>query len=578
MTAPVKVTIKDWGKGLNKDQPSWELAPGFWSDGQNVRFRVGKAERVGGIASVITPSITPYFVLGYSSGATRYAAYCGLTKAYVHDGTTETEITRTNAPSIQTITNATHAASTVTITTGSAHGLTTGDILTLTGFTPSAYNKTNATITVTTTTAFTYTNGGIGSAASPATTMGTYSIVSHAAASIVNFTAGLDDKWTGGNFNGVMYVNNPVDGLYYWDQSVTGKLHNFPDASSFIQDAARHFKNYIFLLAPTTSGTKYRHRVQWSAAADPGSIPTSFTTLSTNDSGLVDLPSEGECVDAFAWGESFIIYKRDMRFRCTYIGGNFVFQFDPILGHKDDGLLAANCAVNTPKGQVFITDGHDIRIHQGGPSQSIAIGRVLNYFRGAIDSTNRKRAFVATNPYTNEVWVCFPESGQSACTKALLWNWEDDTWGIRDLTGVTYGASGELPTSIATTARMLVSNTTPKIGLVDSGTTDFGSTYTTTLERTGMDFDSPNYKTLNASLPVFDGSTAFTASVFHGSSATQDGTPTYASAATYTHNTTTKVTAFANSGKFLAYKLTSTASDPWTLRSIQFWLKEDGEY
>jgi hypothetical protein len=501
--------IKDWGQGLNRDQPAWELAPGFWSDAANARFRNGKAERVGGIASVITPTITPYWLSGYSSGATKYAAYCGLTKAYVHDGTTETEITRKTAPTVATVSNATAAggsattAATLTITTSTAHGLATGDVITLSGFTPTNYNKPNASITVTSATVFTCPAKGFGAVGgtfvTPATVMGTYTVVSYSGGSTSNFTATADDKWTGGNFNGVIYVNNPVDGLYYWDQTVSGKLHTFADTTLSVQDAVRHFKNYIFLLAPTTSSVKYRHRVQWSQAADPGYVPTTFTTAATNDAGLVDLPSDGEVVDALDWGDSLIIYKRDKRFRCTYIGNTFVFKFDPILGHKDDGLLAANCVVNTPKGQVFLTDGYDIRIHQGGESQSIAQSKVRDWLKANISSTNRKRAFLCTNPSKTEVQVWFPESGQSTCTRALVWNWESDTWGDITCSGITFGASGQFPATISSDACLLLSNTTPKIGLMDSGTTFFGSTYTTTLERTGMDWDSPQYKMISRS-------------------------------------------------------------------------------
>jgi hypothetical protein len=229
-----------------------------------------------------------------------------------------------------------------------------------------------------------------------------------------------------------------------------------------------------------------------------------------------------------------------------------MFSFHLISGNnKDDGLLAAGCVINTPKGQVFVTDGLDIRIHAGGESQSIVYGRMLNYFRGAIDATYRKRMFLTVNPYTNEVWVCFPASGQTTCTKAMIWNWDDDAWGIRDLTSVTSGVAGELPTTIATSPRLILANSTPKIGLVDSGTTDFAASYQTMLERTGMDMDSTDFKTLHQSMPRFDASTNFTASIYHGSSKTQDGTVTYATAQTYTHNTTERVNAFANSGRYL---------------------------
>lgn len=564
------LVIKDWGKGLNKDQPPFELAPGFWSDALNMRFRTGKAERMGGIASVLTPSVVPYWMLGYSSGATRDVAYAGTARVYVHDGTTETQITRGIAP--VAVTSIAGTGVTATVTTTVPHGLATSDVVQIYGVTAApALNTASAVITVTSASTFTYANGTASAAVS-----GSYAVINSASAAV--FTGAVDDKISGGNLNGVLIYNNPVDGLFYWDQSVTGRLRTFP-ATTYVSDFARPFKNYIFQGAPTISGTKYRHQIGWSAAAAPGSVPTSFIASDTNDAGETDLPSDGECVDALQWGEDLIIYKRDVRFRARFIGGNYVFDFQLISGNsKDDGLLAIGCAANTPKGQVFITDGLDIRIHAGGQSQSICYGRMLNTFRAAIDPTYRKRAFVEANPYTKEVWICFPESGQTTCTSAYVWNWEDDTWAIRALSGVTCSAAGELPTTIATSPRMLVGNNTPKIGLVDSGTTDFGVTYTSMLERTGMDFDSDSFKMITASMPRFDASISFTASVYHGASLTQDGTPTYAGAQTYTHNTTQRVMALSGSGQFMAWKMTTTAADTPSLRSIGFWITGQGDF
>jgi hypothetical protein len=568
--------LKDWGKGLNLDQPPWELAPGYWSAGQNIRFRAGKAQRVGGIASSLTPSITPYFILPYSSGATRYALYAGLTKAYVHDGTTETEITRTSTSAPATVSSASVSAGTLTIQTSTNHGLATNDIVTTYGFMPTTFNKTNKTITVTDATHFTI--SGIPGSGS-ATTIGGYSVVYQAAASVTNFTGAVDDKWTGGNYNGVAWINSPVDGFFYWDQTVTGKLHSFADSTLTKADAARSFKNFMFFLAPTTGGTKYLHRVMWSASADPGTVPTTVTAAATNDAGSQDLVSDGKMVDSLEWGDVLYIYKQDKRFSARYIGGQYVFDLQLVTGnHKDDGLLAQNCVVNTPKGQVFFTDGHDIRIHTGGESQSLAIGRVLDYVKSNIDTTYRKRAFLCVNPPFNEVWICYPKTGSTTCNEALIWNWEDDTWGIRTLTNVTHASSGEYPTTIANDARLLVCNTTPKIGLADSGYTDFGSTITTYGERTGLDLESPGFKMISRSMPRFDGSTNFTASIYHGASKTQDASPTYSSASTYTHNTTSWVHSFSGSGRYLAFKWSTTASDTPSLISVDFDIKTQGQY
>lgn len=57
----------------------------------------------------------------------------------------------------KTISSITSATTTATVTTSSAHGLITGDTVTIQGCNPPEFNVKSASITVTTTTAFTYT-------------------------------------------------------------------------------------------------------------------------------------------------------------------------------------------------------------------------------------------------------------------------------------------------------------------------------------------------------------------------------------------------------------------------------------
>lgn len=47
-----------------------------------------------------------------------------------------------------------------TVTTGAAHGFTTGDLITITGFTDTSFNAVDACVTVVNTTTFTYENAG----------------------------------------------------------------------------------------------------------------------------------------------------------------------------------------------------------------------------------------------------------------------------------------------------------------------------------------------------------------------------------------------------------------------------------
>ncbi|WP_204902255.1 hypothetical protein, partial [Psychrobacter sanguinis] len=79
----------------------------------------------------------------------------GGTAVYARDASTSTQITPYIAS--QTITVLTNSgATTAGVTTGSAHGLTTGDTVTVFGCTDTDYNVTDAAITVTGATTFTY--------------------------------------------------------------------------------------------------------------------------------------------------------------------------------------------------------------------------------------------------------------------------------------------------------------------------------------------------------------------------------------------------------------------------------------
>jgi Flp pilus assembly protein TadG len=73
------------------------LPPQAWSDGNNVRFREGRAERVQGyVRAYDPPSIAPYHVLFVQVPSGPYWAYAGLTAIYATDGTSNADVSRTS--------------------------------------------------------------------------------------------------------------------------------------------------------------------------------------------------------------------------------------------------------------------------------------------------------------------------------------------------------------------------------------------------------------------------------------------------------------------------------------------------
>ena len=81
--------------GIVKDIAPFQLPPNAWSDGNNIRVEHGAIIKSPGYSSVIeTCPIAPYYITQLKAGTAEYWVVAGLTKIYVHNGTTWTNITR----------------------------------------------------------------------------------------------------------------------------------------------------------------------------------------------------------------------------------------------------------------------------------------------------------------------------------------------------------------------------------------------------------------------------------------------------------------------------------------------------
>ena len=415
------------------------------------------------------------------------------------------------------------------------------------------------------------------------------------------FTGARDDRWSGGVLNGVLLMNNPVNGLFYWGGNIANKLLAVPGYAN-VADVARPFKNFVVFLGSTVAGVKKPHNVAWSASASPGAIPTSFVSSATNDAGETDLAeTTGSMVDCLPLGNVNIIYKQDARYAMQYVGGNDVFSFQRLPGN--DGLLARGCVVQTPKGHVFLTNG-DVKIHSGGEAVSIADGRIRKWLFNTMDAGNAPRSFLCLNPQKTEVWLVFPSVGSADCNTVIAWNWDADAWGIRAVSGVTCGVAGLV--SVALTngsyasqtstyaasvefynsnqntpneARLIIGNNTPKLGLAETGSNDFGVAFTWMLERVGMELDDPeSIKVLSASRPHFNALPGTLVSIYHGSSMFADAIPTYAAPTNFTTGTTNWANMFAQGGRYLSLKMTSIDPQPVSLRSFDIDFTKQGRF
>jgi hypothetical protein len=418
-----------------------------------------------------------------------------------------------------------------------------------------------------------------------------------------NNTGGIDNRYTGGIFNGVYIQNNGVDVPQYWNGNTASNLANLTAwPAGYTVAFMRPYKNYLVAGDITRGGVRERGTFLWSHAAEPGTIPTSWDIAdAAKDAGDVSLSeTNGSLIDALPLGDLLAIYKDDAIHFAQPIQSSQIFRFGRLPG--DTGLLARGCVVNTPAGHVLLTPDLDVVIHSGQGLRSIIDGRMLKWLANNINESQAIRSFLAVNNPTKEVLVCFPAGAATVCTKALVWNWKDDRLYIRDLANVTYGSTGQVTIGTSSTwsgasgtwdtdtnswsdedaidraPRLIFTRTAPALSMFDSTEQDHGSSFTATFERTGMHFDAPEtVKLCRGVRPKIDAAAGTVVKVQIGAAMVPDVDPTWQTPVDFTVGTAIEANAFA-SGRFLALRMYTTADTPWRVRSVQMDVVPQGAY
>lgn len=257
----------------------------------------------------------------------------------------------------------------------------------------------------------------------------------------VDYNANLDNGWNGGVIGGIAVVNNGIDDPQMWTpvntgtrlQSLTYDASNTWATKGYTCNVMRVFKQYLIALNVKKGANRYEHLVKWSAAAPAGSVPATWDEAdATADAGENSLlQSPGPIIDGLALKDTFVIYKEDEAWGMQYIGGNYVFKFSRLI---KDGLLAKRC-VKPFMNYHFMVTQNDVLVHDGFTVNSVIDRKRRSWLFNNIDSDNYNRSFVVPNYARTEMWICFPQTGQSLATKALIWNYKENTWAIRDLPG-----------------------------------------------------------------------------------------------------------------------------------------------
>jgi hypothetical protein len=279
------------------------------------------------------------------------------------------------------------------------------------------------------------------------------------------YTGDESNYWNGGVLNSVPVLNNGVDVPQAWPygSSTFEDIASWP--STLRAKVIRPYKNYLIAMNLTDNSVLEPHSIAWSTAADPGFVPDSWADNDpTKESGRAFLAdTSGAIVDGRPLRDMFMIYKEDSVYSMRYVGGVFVWQFRQVF--NDVGMMAQDCVAEF-EGQHFVVTQGDVYVHNGVNKQSVIDNKNREYLFSAIDPSYFSRTRVFADYSNTEMWICFvsTDSETGYADTALIWNWIEDTWTIRDLPDISTGAYG------------VVDPQTPDDWDADSGTWNTDST------------------------------------------------------------------------------------------------------
>lgn len=428
----------------------------------------------------------------------------------------------------------------------------------------------------------------------------THANVSHAS---LTYAATDDLGWTGGAFHGCMLANDGQQIPQVW---VPGLGNDFTSLSAWPSAVTckvmRPFKDFIFALRITDTGTYNPRLLRWSDAAAQGALPQSWDfTDPTNQAGLTELAQTGDLlIDAVPLRDSLAIYKEQHTWLAEYVGGDDIFGFRQVFSQL--GMLTENCGVAFGAQHVVLTD-NDLVLHDGNSAQSLADKRTRRWLFNRINSTRFKRTFLTADYRNREIYICFPESGYDWPNLALVWNWAENTFHPIELGGSKTWASFGIVSGASTTfdsdtgtlddspgvfdeetfnpfqGRLVLLDSTKQSAYQnDTGETFNGTAMAVYAERTGMAItkDFGAIKRVKRLFPKVLGTSGDTLRFYVGVRSTETGTTNYRGPYSFTLGTDYKID-LRVSGRILDVRVEYSGTNTFRLYGFDVEFDRDGK-
>jgi hypothetical protein len=471
----------DFQPGINKEATDYS-AKGGWVDGNLIRFRKGRVEKIGGWAQ-----LGGQYFLGIcralhswiSLGGTKFLGIGTTWKYYAEEGDSYNDITpiRSTTSAGDVTFAATDGSSIITIS-DTAHGAVTNDFVTFSGavtlggvITDIVLNQEYQILLVTTADAYQIvakdTSGDTVVANSSDTgnggssTVGTYQInvgldtyVNSSGWGVGTWGAGGWGSastisavnqlriWTHDNFGENLIINPRGAGIYEWIEnsgvsvravSLAGRSGARQVPTVGLQVITSETDRHLVVLGadPVSGGAR-------TGAIDPMLVAFSsaedeldFEPTTTNSAGDVRLSSGSFIVGGLKSRQEILVWTDTSLYSMTFIGPPLTFAVN--LVNEGAGLLSPNAAANSPSG-VFFASKTGFNFYNGSVQRLPCT--VQEYVFNDIDLNQAFKSFMSINSRYNEIWFFYPsiEDGTGEISRYVTYNYLEQTWAIGSMT------------------------------------------------------------------------------------------------------------------------------------------------
>ena len=485
--------------GIDKQNTEYG-AEGRWVDCDNVRFRYGLPEKIGGWSKVTSDALigATRAIITYSDlNGVKYAVYGTNKKLYAYSENSYADITPTRATGSITQFGTTDESSTVTVTDAD-HGALIGDFVTISSVSGAIGGLSQANLQgefeiLTVPSTSTYTIEAPANATSTttgATATAKYQVNTGSAVSIFGYGWGAGTwgsstwdttrsgltgaqgvllesaKWVLDTWGEDVLAQQFNGGLYYWDTSsglssnlaATTSVSNAPTKSRFMLVSGDD-RHVICFGTETTIGTDTTQDnmfIRWSDQEQQNV----WTPTATNTAGSKRLVDGNFIQTAVRSRGAVMVWTDTALYQMQFIGPPFTFGFNQL--GSACGCIGLHAAVDV--GGTSFWMGTDSFFMFDGAVQKIPC-TVQDHVFDNLNQNAKQDIFCAANTDFNEIIWFYPSANSTQIDKQVTFNYAENLWYVGTLARSSWSDRGTYDNPYAT--EFSASDTTSSISTIN---------------------------------------------------------------------------------------------------------------